>query len=241
MLTLLSNKRKTSQQAMCMTSRFVNYTSLALIAVLWSQSANALVYKGTDSNGIPIFTDKPEKHADKSLTNIGTDNPNPVNFYDPNGKRSGQNNYQQKTQSRVTRNNSESEIADERAINERHLPQQEQAINYQINILSPKQDDTVYKPANLIINAQITPTMNPNHSIQVFVDNQLVGNSANTSASTDSLYRGNHIVKIVVIDSNKQILSQASQSFFLFQHSILFKKKKPKVKKDKVDISSLKP
>lgn len=240
MLTQPSNKSRTNQQATYQTKGFVKIMSLTLVALL-GQSTHALVYKGVDSNGTPIFTDKPEKHSDKSLTNMGNGHSNPINFYNPNGNRTEQKGYQKTQSNTVTPKNTTSEIAEERAINERHLPQQEQAINYQINILSPKQDDTIYKPANLIINAQIKPTMNPNHSIQVFVDNQLVGNSANTSASTDLLYRGNHIVKVVVIDSNKQILSQASQSFFLYQHSVLFKKKKPKVKKDKVDISSLKP
>jgi len=97
--------------------------------------------------------------------------------------------------------------------------------NYQIEIMSPQNDEAVRSNAGIVnINAKVEPALSADRNDQVILklDGQILGQASSSQNFTlTDIDRGTHTVQVAVVDKSGNLLKTSTPvSFHLQRHSV---------------------
>lgn len=102
-----------------------------------------------------------------------------------------------------------------------------EAVSYKrLAIVAPTQEETIRSNENLVtVRIALQPALHPGHVVVILLDGAEVARGRGSSFLLREVYRGEHAVSAQVVDAaGKSLISAPPVTFFLHQHSILFKK-----------------
>jgi hypothetical protein len=87
--------------------------------------------------------------------------------------------------------------------------------------VSPANDTTFVNPEMVMVSAQISPELQPTHTLVLTVDGQPVPGGPNTRGATlTDVFRGTHTVTVTVTNGYGQTMCNASASFHVQRPSL---------------------
>jgi len=180
-------------------------TASALIAAP-TVSADAVVYKITDSQGNVTYTDVAPKKRNPAVVvkklmivppDFGTELASlaPASAYPP-------------------------------------IKQADESIrDYEkIAIVSPGDDETLRaNSGNVLLRADVVPALQPGHALRFYLGDEPVGTVSNIELALANVDRGTHNLRVDVVDENREVLKSSTSSVFHLQRtSALAPTRKPK-------------
>lgn len=93
-----------------------------------------------------------------------------------------------------------------------------------LTIQSPGQDETLWNiEGQLNVSAAVQPDLQPDHTLQVYLDGQALppADPGATSLTVSEVYRGQHSLRAVILDSAGAVLAESpSVSFYVRQNAL---------------------
>ncbi|WP_299494097.1 DUF4124 domain-containing protein [uncultured Shewanella sp.] len=108
------------------------------------------------------------------------------------------------------------------AISSSTVPSQTPPIQYQLSIIKPLEEETIRNNnGDLSVIAQVTPTLPPKFTLQLYLDDQILGQPQTSSVfSLKNIDRGTHRIIIKVLNKNGKILASSLPRTFFLHRSI---------------------
>ena len=138
------------------------------------------IYRTTDENGNVVFTDAPPAGTEQQIERI--ENPQ-INSMPP----------------------PERIDADDEATSD----EPETAASFSVRITSPADETTIPNgPGNFSVSASVSPAIQPEHSLQLFMDGAPWGDSQRSAYwSLTNVFRGQHDLTVAVIDDDGETVA----------------------------------
>ncbi len=175
---------------------------VAIGCLLWAVAAGAEIFRTVDENGNVVFSDTPPPPAasdDQSVQPI--DLPEANTFEPP------------QREFRVRDLVPPTEDGDDAAA----------PVSYnKVQIVSPAEDEVIRNNAgNLTVVAATDPDLAPGHTLQLILDGELEGASANGSFELSYVDRGTHRIEVRVVDleTGEEFIRSAPITFHLLRYA----------------------
>ena len=168
----------------------------ALLVPVIAVAADTVVYRWVDANGVVHYSDQPHPGAVK----VNLSAPQVVTFKTPAASSLP------RTPQKATAPAS--------------------APAYQIRILAPA-DGTTLRPAGNAVRVRVSvqPPLGPDAQLRYALDGQATGSPTSaTEVVLQQVYRGTHVLTVTAIGANGEEDGSASSTFYVHQHSVLFRR-----------------
>lgn len=85
--------------------------------------------------------------------------------------------------------------------------QNEQAIDYQLNLASPEQDAQVPPgQRDLVIRVELNPPLAPEHQLAYYMDGEEIARGRDSQYRIEEIFRGTHQIRVAILDQTGQTL-----------------------------------
>lgn len=207
-----------------------------------SLQASAQVYSYVDANGNTIYTDSPPKGQSTRFVDIPTTSAAPIKESTANTQATNP------AENTITDNTAEPvrtiklspqgqtsvSVIDDTSTNpeKTDLSAIKKAINISyssLEIVTPTPDATIINAGGqMMIQVKSQPALISGHKYRFLVDNKVVGELASPALSLNDLVRGEHKLKVQIVDKAGTILTESKEQTFFIRQTTLADKRRVK-------------
>ena len=156
-------------------------TALFLIGLGFSPLQAGEIYKTVDEDGRVTYSDQPPRERSSDKAELP-----PVNTMEKTEKP--------------------------RASPRNSMPasQDEQAIDYQLNLASPEQDAQLPPgQRDLVIRVELNPPLSPGHRLVYTMDGQEIARGRNQQYRIEEIFRGTHQIRVTIVNQAGETLRES--------------------------------